>query len=1095
MQLNSEAAKHQKSGDHIQSLAIYSALFDRATRRNITHPEMYICYSNAAAASLSIHHYDQALSHAETCRQLAESALKKNTKAFPTYIKSFIRKGQALQGLSRHREAVNVFNQALKLDPFNLDLKLGLETANQAVLEDLVHGKNTEKRAITYPDKSSQRIAYHPHSAPLHRIRNDDMLPLRLLTPFQAENDHNIKDTYNYLTIQTDIRMPRRQIEVVKDDVWQSAWATAIYNAVMEIRKGGKKGREEEEEDDDDDEIDCRVLDLGAGAGLHSAIALQSGAHHVTAVERWLYLALTAQETLSTLGKDDSDNHNSTHKQQKTGDDDTPPPSSSSSSSQQYKVIYKRPTDLVVKEDIPVCCNLVIADMFDQGLLMSGIIPSLSHCLGSGTMVTEDAIILPGSATVYVQAIELRTTEVAGFDMSAANLYRFQPAYTAGLKTGDSSSNNNIVALSEPVEVWYFDMKVPPEKSDTKSVDLTFIKDGRFNAVRFWFTLHLHGNVYVSTFDMSSSDSSSTGTTKGWLQPAVQYLAGEMTVRQGSVLPLLASHNTVRMRFDIEEADYVHLYKCDASFPQRHFSMLADHSRAEAYQRAIARAVTKTREKDEKGEVHVLDIGSGTGLLSLMAAKAGATSVVGCDIHEPLCDVARKAMAANGQTGRVSIVNRDVGLLQRGREVRPLGVNMVVADVFDGGLIGDGFLSLFEMAKRAVVQPGATVVPAAATVHCLGVEAVTGSVQGVDLSGLDKYRWSSEYENINLRGEGGRSTDCVDGDLQYERQYKVLTRPARVTEHVFTTTTSGSGSGAQKDNSILKLEVIKPGIMNAVIFWFDLHLDDEETLSNAPPGILPGGILASDILHPLPEEEEEKEEIVDVTEKKKDKKEGTTTATTSSVEKHDQYMASSSFQGAKPGWVFKTDHLGTGYYKDDYDDDGTTTSTTTTVTQQESVTHHSPPHSPPPHYWGQAIQYLDRSLAVEPGRKVMVLSRREGTKYKFSLRQGVGEWSERAPWRIEWGGGASVENPHFQRVHYCELLVRDFLMRCKSKRFPSIEKDMKMALAHCGSLLLDPAALQDVYHEMVVLERLHSTPEFSPGASLEAVTRPALFLD
>ena len=40
--------------------------------------------------------------------------------------------------------------------------------------------------------------------------------------------------------------------------------------------------------------------------------------------------------------------------------------------------------------------------------------------------------------------------------------------------------------------------------------------------------------------------------------------------------------------------------------------------------------------------------------------------------------------------------------------------------------------------------------------------------------------------------------------------------------------------------------------------------------------------------------------------------------------------------------------------------------------------------------------------------------------------------------------------------------VSDFLMRVKSGRFPSIEKDMKMVLAHCGSLFLDPASLWQV---------------------------------
>lgn len=40
------------------------------------------------------------------------------------------------------------------------------------------------------------------YAAPLHKIKTDDMLPLKLLTPFQGENDHHIKDTYNYVTVQ-----------------------------------------------------------------------------------------------------------------------------------------------------------------------------------------------------------------------------------------------------------------------------------------------------------------------------------------------------------------------------------------------------------------------------------------------------------------------------------------------------------------------------------------------------------------------------------------------------------------------------------------------------------------------------------------------------------------------------------------------------------------------------------------------------------------------------------------------------------------------------------------------------------------------------
>lgn len=68
--------------------------------------------------------------------------------------------------------------------------------------------------------------------------------------------------------------------------------------------------------------------------------------------------------------------------------------------------------------------------------------------------------------------------------------------------------------------------------------------------------------------------------------------------------------------------------------------------------------------------------------------------------------------------------------------------------------------------------------------------------------------------------------------------------------------------------------------------------------------------------------------------------------------------------------------------------------------------------------------------------------------------------------------------------------VKDFLQRVKGKRFPSIEKDMKMVLAQCGSLYLDPGHTSEVYHNMVLLEKIHQdVAEFSPGVIVEALTQ------
>ena len=901
--LNSTATQLFKEGKLEHSVATYKVLFDKAKQNNLTHPEMHVCHGNCSAAYLKLELYEEALVHADKSLTMAETSLRRNFKGSSSYIKALHRKGTALMGLGRHREAAMVFEKGLSVDAFNPDLKLGLERANQHILQDLSEGKSHQHRTITYP-QSSQRISYHPHSAPLHKIQTDDLLPLKLLTPFQAENDHHIKDTYNYMTVQSDIRMPKKTLKQLQDKHFNAQFKSAIEQAVAQIEAT---------------DTDCRVLNLGSGAGVQAIHALRAGARHVTAVERWLYLALASKETMMENEiKED-----------------------------QYSIVYKRPTDLKIKEDVPVCCNLLIANLFDRELLSSGMIPAIQHALHD--LLIPNSIIMPASATVYAQAVELRVTDVAGMDMSAANLYRWcQNHVPSGTLNVDY-----VNALSDPMEAWYFDFGNPPNRNETKTLDFQFVRDGRLNAVMFWYEVHLFGNVYLSSKECC-------------VQPGVQYLAGELSVRKGTSMPIIASHNTVRMQFDIKSADYINLLKRDASFPHTHFEMLRDIPRIESYQRALARAIARIKASEDTTDkqVHVLDMGTGTGILALAAAKAGATSVVACDLHASLCDIARKTAAANGFSKKISVVHRDAALLQRGKEVRPLGVNLVVADMFDSGLLGDQFEYILSLARRKVVQPGATVIPQAATLYCMGIEAVTRPMEDVKLACFDRYRWDSSYETVDARNF----------------EYRAITDPVKISDIFF-----DSEDRKNMREKLLKLPVKNQGLLNAVMFWFDLHLDDVETISNNP---------------------------------------------------------------------FEADGV---------------------------------------HHWGQAVQYLDRAVRLGPDlKKVTMLARREGSKMSFKLRQGIGYQVPKSPWKIEWGGGASIENPHYQRVHYCELLVRDFLMRCKSNRFPSIEKDINMVLAHCGSLFLNPESVQEAGHDLVVLERLHggggaASTEFSPGATLEAI--------
>lgn len=55
------------------------------------------------------------------------------------------------------------------------------------------------------------------------------------------------------------------------------------------------------------------------------------------------------------------------------------------------------------------------------------------------------------------------------------------------------------------------------------------------------------------------------------------------------------------------------------------------------------------RKRREDGEAHVLDVGTGAGLLAVLAARGGASSVVACDLHAGLAAVARRVCATGHQ--------------------------------------------------------------------------------------------------------------------------------------------------------------------------------------------------------------------------------------------------------------------------------------------------------------------------------------------------------------------------------------------------------------------------------------------------------------
>ncbi|KAJ1679364.1 Hsp90 cochaperone, partial [Spiromyces aspiralis] len=85
-------------------------------------PSNHVLYSNRSAAYASLKDWDKALEDGY-----------KTVEINPTWAKGYGRKGTALLGLGRYEEAREVFNEGLKLDANNAQLKKGLQDAEAGI--------------------------------------------------------------------------------------------------------------------------------------------------------------------------------------------------------------------------------------------------------------------------------------------------------------------------------------------------------------------------------------------------------------------------------------------------------------------------------------------------------------------------------------------------------------------------------------------------------------------------------------------------------------------------------------------------------------------------------------------------------------------------------------------------------------------------------------------------------------------------------------------------------------------------------------------------------------------------------------------------
>lgn len=237
--------------------------------------------------------------------------------------------------------------------------------------------------------------------------------------------------------------------------------------------------------------------------------------------------------------------------------------------------------------------------------------------------------------------------------------------------------------------------------------------------------------------------------------------------------------------------------------PSFHHGMLRDTSRNTAWRQAI--------EALAPGRV-VLDIGTGSGLLAMIAARAGAAHVHACEMSPLLALTAREIVIANGLGDRITIHPVHSGKLTR----KDLGggAELVVSEILAHDLLGENVLPSMAHAHAELAASDAVFLPERAAIRVALADdplrpEPLGDVEGFDLSAF----------NVHVKaGQTARTTDP---------KFALRSPAADLMTFDFTQPPELEGRGVAELTSA-------GGTVSGIAQWLHVELGAGATYENAP---------------------------------------------------------------------------------------------------------------------------------------------------------------------------------------------------------------------------------------------------------------------
>jgi predicted RNA methylase len=240
-----------------------------------------------------------------------------------------------------------------------------------------------------------------------------------------------------------------------------------------------------------------------------------------------------------------------------------------------------------------------------------------------------------------------------------------------------------------------------------------------------------------------------------------------------------------------------------------HRWMLRDHLRNEAYRRAIAHVV-------KPGDV-VLDMGAGSGILSIFAAAAGARKVYAVE-RTAVAGVARRVVESNGHAERIEVLESDLENV-----TLPEKVDVIVSEWMGGFGVDENVFAALIIARDRWLNAGGKIVPGRVT-------ALLAPAEIPDFDEAIAY-WRSRPHGVDMSVIADMTTQET-----FHTQTHLTTDALMADPKVMWTHDPYTCSLAEADQSFTTkrtFEATHDGVISGFVTWFNAEMGDGGTLTNA----------------------------------------------------------------------------------------------------------------------------------------------------------------------------------------------------------------------------------------------------------------------